>query len=126
MSGENTKKRFSLGDLGKSASMSELNTRKATIRDQDNVQPTIPPPRIFQLDNPRLAPRGSKGISTSLRTPQSVDINVNVNVRLEPPKPPPPRKEQNNKARVQLGDHDRTKREFKPIAGNSYEKGWSR
>lgn len=38
-----------------------------TMRDLDNAQPVIPPPRMMYLPNPRLAPPGMSGIRITIR-----------------------------------------------------------
>lgn len=96
------------------------------VRDQDNAAPKPTPPKIFSLDHPKLAPPGMKGISRTLRPGQNHDINVNVNVRMEQPRPaqrpPPP----STRPRLQLGDQDNARREFRSLTHALSSKGISR
>jgi hypothetical protein len=108
---------FAPADLGKAEDFRTIKSKQEKIRDQDNAKP-VPKPQIFSLDNPRLAPPGMKGINRSVKPGQDVNINISVNVRVEPERAPPRSFRANDvpKEKLRLGDQDKARKEFKPIA----------
>lgn len=117
MADDQKKKRFALDTGRTSFTVSDLKP----VRDQDNAKPVPAPPKIFNLDNPRLAPPGMSGTKTrtvATGRNQDININLNVNVRLEEPKPPQREKTAKPlpKERLRLGDEGKANREFRSIA----------
>lgn len=124
MTDSHPKKPFAL-DVGQT-SFTMRDLKAPQIRDQDNAAPKPQPPQAFRLDNPRLAPPGMKGIAQSVRLGQNLDINLNVNVRMDQPRPEERLVPTSARPRLQLGDQDNARREFKPLASRSPDKGHER
>lgn len=123
MSTEKADKRFGLDAERTSFTMRDVEK----IRDQDNAQLVPkPPPAIFRLDRPNLAPPGMKGITRSARPHPNLDININVNVRLENPSAKPRPAPKLASDRTQLGDTGRARTAFKPLVTETPERGRGR
>lgn len=54
-------KRFRLSEAQPHRSFAQAAQDRSQIRDKDNAQPIIPPPRTVFLPHPRLAPPGMMG-----------------------------------------------------------------
>lgn len=102
MTKDGQKTRFTLADL----------PQKSTFRDKDNAQPRVPPPRMTQTPHPRLAPSGMSGIKPSSRL--GMPPQAQANAQTQP------------KQKITLGSQGQAKRDFKPLAQPSMDKGLTR
>jgi len=128
VSGEQKSKRFALGqekavfapaDLAGAKDFKSIKAEREKIRDQDNAAPT-PKPKMFSLDNPRLAPSGMKGITRSVTAGRDVNINVNVTVRVDQASHAPrkARVQEPPKEQTRIGDQGKARKKFKPLSQN--------
>ncbi|MCB2062671.1 MAG: hypothetical protein KDE25_04280 [Novosphingobium sp.] len=119
MSEETRKKPFALDD--NRAKRTSFTLKDLQVRDQDNAKPVPPPPAMFRLDHPRLAPPGMKGVrpmTYKMGRNQDMNISVNLDLRVEDIQTWKPKTSTPSlpKDRLRLGDQGKVKWAFRAIA----------